>query len=755
MSSRLASIMSHMTSPNRSHLLLGSLLTALAATGLLVYVLELWRVPLSVPLGYWGDANWHHMIIKGLLEGGWFYSNGRLGAPFGLEMFDFPTADHFQLLVYKVIAILTGNDAALTANLGYLLGFPATAAVSFAVLRRLQVRPALAASVGILYAFLPYHFVRGPHHLFLAGYFAVPMAVLVVLRQLGDRPAFLSVNRAGDRSKRAWSWRDREGWLAAGSLVLVGMTGFYYAVFAGLFLFIFMLLRYWSDRDRRVALSSLFLCAILGMTVMVELVPTLIYQARNGLNEFAINRPYSDVELYALKPIQMLLPIPNHRIEPWQDPIFTATQTSEDPQSLGLIGAIGLVAIALRSLVRLANPKSRGWPHERTIDQLSMLTIGAILGASVGGFAAGFGLLGLTQIRAWNRISVYVGFFCLAVVALWVDGWSRRVRLGPVWVMMLAVVVVVLGVLDQTGPVSSEVDNARVAVWESDGALVERIEAALSPGAAVYQLPYVPFPEAPSPGRMVDYDHLRGYLHSNTLRWSYAGFKGRMPEWQRRLETVDASTLLRAVALMGFDGLYLDRFGYLDRELEAELTLVSGIEPVSSRDDRLAFYDLGEIAKHVRRETPVDIADSIITMLQMPPVQAAVDYEGLYGLESDGVTSWSWVGRRAQLVVENPSDSTRSVVLDAEFRTGYESPAEVVVEVGDLSQTVLASISTGSLHLQFDLPPGATKVSVTTNASRVEAPGDPRELYLQVRDLIVDDAAWLRFVESGLPLPVN
>ena len=40
-------------------------------------------------------------------------------------------------------------------------------------------RPAIFAA--LLYTFLPYHFVRGEHHLFLAAYFTVPLAVLMTL----------------------------------------------------------------------------------------------------------------------------------------------------------------------------------------------------------------------------------------------------------------------------------------------------------------------------------------------------------------------------------------------------------------------------------------------------------------------------------------------------------------------------------------------------------------------------------------------
>ena len=60
----------------------------------------------------------------------------------------------------------------------------------------------------------------------------------------------------------------------------------------------------------------------------------------------------------------------------------------------------------------------------------------------------------------------------------------------------------------------------------------------------VFQLPYVPFPENPPVQQMSDYDHLRGALHSRTLKWSYPTMRGRWGDtWQRAIaqKRVDAA----------------------------------------------------------------------------------------------------------------------------------------------------------------------------------------------------------------------
>ena len=67
-----------------------------------------------------------------------------------------------------------------------------------------------------------------------------------------------------------------------------------------------------------------------------------------------------------------------------------------------------------------------------------------------------------------------------------------------------------------------------------DAAFVADTEDALGSSASIFRFPYVPFPENPPVVGMTDYDHLRGYVHSDTLHWSYGGAKGREVSGSRR-----------------------------------------------------------------------------------------------------------------------------------------------------------------------------------------------------------------------------
>src|SRR5262249_9783693 len=107
----------------------------------------------------------------------------------------------------------------------------------------------------------------------------------------------------------------------------------------------------------------------------------------------------------------------------------------------------------------------------------------------------------------------------------------------------------------------------------------------------------VPFPENPPVVRMQDYDHLRPYLHSRRLRWSYGAVRGRPGDaWQQQVTSLPVEELVLSLQKAGFQGIYIDRFGYADdgMEMESKLTSLTGAPPLESADKRLMFFRLGQ-----------------------------------------------------------------------------------------------------------------------------------------------------------------
>src|SRR5439155_3297028 len=89
--------------------------------------------------------------------------------------------------------------------------------------------------------------------------------------------------------------------------------------------------------------------------------------------------------------------------------------------TLGLIGSAGFLLLLARLLCRrraddAAAPK----------DGLAVLNVFAVLLAGIGGFGSLFGLLVSPQIRAYNRISIFMAFFSLFAIGVLLDKIARK-----------------------------------------------------------------------------------------------------------------------------------------------------------------------------------------------------------------------------------------------------------------------------------------------------------------------------------------
>lgn len=109
------------------------------------YVLNLKDFNINIPYIYTGDGLSSSLFIKGMIENGWYNVNPNLGAPFGLEMYDYPLGgDNFQYLIMKFIALFSGNYV-VVMNTYYLLTFPLCMFAAFIVLKNLKVNFFLVA----------------------------------------------------------------------------------------------------------------------------------------------------------------------------------------------------------------------------------------------------------------------------------------------------------------------------------------------------------------------------------------------------------------------------------------------------------------------------------------------------------------------------------------------------------------------------------------------------------------------------------
>jgi hypothetical protein len=247
--------------------------------------------------------------------------------------------------------------------------------------------------------------------------------------------------------------------------------------------------------------------------------------------------------------------------------------------SLGILGAFGFLV----SLLAFAF--SRGGPKDDALLTAGFLNLAAVLLATVGGFGAMIAVV-LPQIRAYNRISVFIAFASIVAVAVLADRaltrWSGGFQRTAVAALLVALTM--LAVLDQTPPTLA-VQPTQAAAYRADAVLASAVASALPDGAAVFQMPYMPFPEPGGPFfGMGDYDPLRGYLHSDGLRWSYGAMKGRSDDaWQKSTAALAAPGLVRELRARGFDAVWVQLNGYEDGGAEVKAGLMRELgEPIAT-----------------------------------------------------------------------------------------------------------------------------------------------------------------------------
>ncbi len=223
----------------------------------------------------------------------------------------------------------------------------------------------------------------------------------------------------------------------------------------------------------------------------------------------------------------------------------------------------------------------------------------------------------------------------------------------------------------------------------------------------VYQMPYVAFPESAPVNNLTDYELLRPFLHTKTLRWSYAAVRGReTARWQADLATRPLPEIVETLALAGFRGVYLDRAGFADggAGTEEELSCLLGVEPMVSRNGRQTFFDMTAFAEALRgRFTDQEWEAKRDAALHPVELRWAGDF---LAPESGAEGAWRWCGPRGELHVVNASRTTRQVVVRLECTGLWDARAP--------ARLALDGAVRGAVAIDADLQPVELRLTAPT-----------------------------------------
>lgn len=389
---------------------------------------------LDAPIGYTGDVVAMYGM-RGLGSAGLPFAS-RMSAPFNHALRRFPNAVQcYAFSMECTVLRITGKftrDPIRIVNIYYFLVYFLCGLIALYSLRRFGIGWIMATAGAILFALLPFHFMRNVNHLTVSNYALIPLFFLVCA-WIHDRGMAVG-NGSGVLPGR----------LATPHIAFVlllsltwGLTNDYYAFMFLLFAWFAALLAGNHYRNLR----PLWAAALVTLGLMASFVirRALVRWswgpfAGTTFGTFQLTA-YGQDELYPLKLIQMILPGPENRFHLLRhmNHVYSAAHPLVNENRWDALGA--LLAIAM--LVLLAGALLAGVKQDARGRFLGKNLLLAIFLGAMGGIGTiiselSWSLLGprfpLSQARAWNRVYVFLAFVVIVFMATHADRWLRALR---------------------------------------------------------------------------------------------------------------------------------------------------------------------------------------------------------------------------------------------------------------------------------------------------------------------------------------
>lgn len=704
------------------------------ASGLIVVLFRLWEVDLRLPFNYDGDMIYSLTTAKWLQDADLFGYNPYLGAPFRGTLYDFPSSYLLHHTLVRLL-LLVFKDPILAVNLYCLGSFAITSCTAFFAMRRLELPAWAALAGGLAFAFLPYHYLRIVYgHTWLSNYYMIPLVILCAIWGATGRIHLADIDV---QQKRVFlRWRERAFYWTALACILVGWSGVYYAFFS-VFLFVALAFRSLLGKQFRATSALLLMAAWVVLAVLLNYLPTLAFLWVHGPPVAAVvQRSPIEADIYGLKIFQMI----TSAFGESQPNLGAFAQNFNNEGVSSSLGTVGTVAF-LYWVVHLFRPVKAS-DHE---DSLSFMNLAALLLGLSGGFGLVVAYFFIEEIRAYNRISLFIAFISLTLFFLAASRFAERLKHANILTgshrqKLLPMIFCGLALGSITLDVSRHprLDATIPQRYHQDRAFLAALEERLPKDSRIFQLPYMAFPENGPLNAIRDYDFLKPYLLSNHFAWSSGGMKGRSAgEWSRYTTSLSTPRLLEQAAFVGFSGILVDRYGYAQQAnnpVEAELSALIGSPSLVSNDSRMAFYDIRFYAQQQKAKYTIKQWNRRATQSLY---WAVLKFErGFSALQSDGQINWRWCANRGEITITKPFDTPNLVlVMDFDVTSASGEKANFVITQGNERKRY--RIGAEPIHVQrkITLTTPETIIQFYSDASRYDpGNGDPRELVFKLID---------------------
>lgn len=216
--------------------------------------------------------------------------------------------------------------------------------------------------------------------------------------------------------------------------------------------------------------------------------------------------------------------------------------------------------------------------------------------------------------------------------------------------------------------------------------------------------------------------------------------KGREGDsWQKRISSLPVGELVLKLAFAGFNGIYIDRYGYADKgaQIESEIAKTLGSEPLVSGNGRLTFFNTTEFNKRLQ-EGYTEQDWQLEQDLTLHPLNLSWQ-GGFSDLEFGQGRAWRWCSSEGELHIDNKSQRTRKVEFQMSFSSGNQEYSDLLISSPLISEKLRINATPSAYSKIINVPPGHHVIKFVCNARRVDAAIDPRNLVFKIENFNVKE----------------
>lgn len=572
---------------------------------------RLWLYDLKVPFVYEGDALGIQTYIKCWIDGEKWSATTLGGAPFTNNRWTALMDGPIFLIPMYVLARVT-KCVGYTINFTFIFTYFLSAVCTYYFLRKNNVSRLTSFLGGVIYAFIPGHYLRNISHLMVGSVFVIPLFVqstMELAQGLMCKEEYAVKSKLS--RKQLFRSMDRNVYKAVLNIFLISMSTLYYGFFSLMLIVFAGIYAAVKTGKARHLFYSAFLVLQNFIFIIALYIPQVMQDTTEKVKTTYVSRWVSDLDAYGIKLAQLILPVQGHRVTALRylkalyDDAYGNTETAWS--SLGIIMSLGLIVSILFIILPLK--------EHTQIKLLGSFNLFMILVGTIGGGASIIGLF-FYSIRCYNRLSYFIGAYSLLGSMILFDklicGVNQKYKNLAV---VLLIGICFLGVLDEVPAQkyrqTSQKQNDTAQYYE-DELFVSQIESYEGTGAMIMLFPLnsslIKGYELSSEGGYLGYNQARMPLHAHTSRWNIGmGLEvgGIGDQWMASVNDMQFTDQLKMFIAAGYDGIVLYSDGYDEERYE---TMKNNLEkyisePVcTSTDGKWTYYSLGEVKNAVKKQ---------------------------------------------------------------------------------------------------------------------------------------------------------